>query len=41
LKKMGYQIKTVTQMLAELNPPVIIDPDPPFVPATPKKLPTS
>ncbi|MDR3688576.1 MAG: polysaccharide deacetylase family protein [Fimbriimonas sp.] len=28
LKKDGYQIKTVTQMLAELDPPVIIDPDP-------------
>ncbi len=32
LRKEGYAIKTVTQMLAELDPPVIIDPNPLYVP---------
>ncbi len=38
LKKEGYTVKTVTQMLAELKPPVIIEPDPVFVPPAKKKM---
>jgi len=36
LKKEGYKIKTVKEMLGELTPPVIVDPNPVYVPPVKK-----